>query len=162
MGSQTMNRSQSNAVFSANVVAIPAASARLMVFEPCHGWREAVMNRLEELVRLEFGWDGYRGVPVTLENATFALRMLEAVCGPNAEAPQIVPGASGDLQIEWHSLKGDIELHVRGPNSVHAWRHLVGKVEDGDNLELTNDFSAVAAWVKEQTEPNLAPATAAA
>ena len=111
MGSQTMNRSQSNAVFSANVVAIPAASARLMVFEPCHGWREAVMNRLEELVRLEFGWDGYRGVPVTLENATFALRMLEAVCGPNAEAPQIVPGASGDLQIEWHSLKGDNRAH---------------------------------------------------
>ena len=157
-----MNRSQSNTAFSSKVVAIPTASAQLMVFEPCHVWREAVMKRLEELVRLELGWDGYRGVPVTLENATFALRMLEAVCGPNAAAPQIVPGSSGDLQIEWHSLNGDIELHVSGPNSVHAWRQLVGRDGDGDNLELTNNFSAVAAWVKEQTEPNLAPATAAA
>ncbi len=157
-----MNRGQSSAAFSSKVVAIPAASARLMVFEPCHDWREAVMKRLEELVRLELGWDGYKGVPVTLENATFALRMLEAVCGPNATAPQIVPGSTGDLQIEWHSLIGDIELHVRGPNSVHAWRQLVGIDGDGDSLDLTNDFASVAEWVKDHTEPKLAPATAAA
>lgn len=157
-----MNRSQANTAFSTNVVPISTTSARLMVFEPCHAWREAVMKRLEELVRLDLGWDGYKGVPVTLENATFALRMLEAVCGPDAAPPQIVPGPAGDLQIEWHSLHGDIELHVRAPNCVHAWRQLVDRDENGDTLDLTNNFSAVAAWVRETTEPNLAPATAAA
>ncbi len=121
-----MNRSQANSVFSANVVSIPTASARLVVFEPNHDWRTAVMKRLEQLVRLDLGWDGYSGQPVSLENAAFALRVLEAVCGPDASPPQLVPGSSGDLQIEWHTLKGDIELHVIAPNRVHAWRLAVG------------------------------------
>jgi hypothetical protein len=157
-----MNRSQANSVFSSKVISLPTASARVVVFEPRPAWREAVMKRLGELVRLEPGWDGYRGEPVSLENATFALRMLEAVCGPDSPIPQIVPGASGDLQIEWHALNADIELHVQAPNSVHAWRQLVGVSGEGDDLDLTNEFSTVAAWVREMTEPDLAVTTAAA
>lgn len=162
MGAPNMNRSQANSVFSSNVVSIPTGSARLVMFEPNHNWRDAVMKRLEQLVRLEQGWDGYRGEPVSLENAAFALRMLEAVCGPNATPPQLVPGPSGDLQIEWHSLKGDIELHVLAPNRVHAWRQLVGRNEDGESLDLTIDFRSVAGWVRDITEPDFAVATAAA
>lgn len=157
-----MNIDQTSAAFSSRVIPIPSTSARLMVFEPCHSWREAVMKRLEELVRLSEGWDGYRGLPVFLENATFALRMLEAICGPDAPPPQIVPGPSGDLQVEWHSRRGDIELHVVSPNKVHAWRHFVGDVEDGQSVELSTDFSVVAAWVNEITESDLAVGTAAA
>ncbi len=157
-----MSRSQATSVFSAKVVHLPIASARLVVFEPSHDWRESVMKRLTELVRLEHGWDGYVGEPVTLENAAFALRMLEAVCGPDAAAPQLVPGASGDLQIEWHTVKGDIELHVSAPNRVHAWRLLVGANGDGESIDLTINFGTVAAWVTDLTEPNLAVATAAA
>ena len=158
-----MNRSQANSVFSPNVIPLPTTSTRLMVFEPCHAWREPIKKRLEDLVRnLDQGWDGYRGQPVSLENAMFALSMLEAVCGYNAAAPQIVPGPSGDLQIEWHTLRGDIELHVFGPNRVHAWRHLVGGDEDGESHNLTIDFGTVATWVREMTEPDLAVTTAAA
>jgi hypothetical protein len=157
-----MNGSHASFAFSSKVVPLPTASARLMVFEPCLDWREAVMTRLEELVRLEHGWDGYNGEPVSLENAAFALRMLEAICGPDAATPQIVPGPSGDLQIEWHAMTGDIELHVLAPNRVHAWRQLVGGDEDGESLDLTIDFGIVATWVREMTEPALAGATAAA
>jgi hypothetical protein len=157
-----MKRSQANSVFSSNVVPIPTASARLIVFEPNHDWHYAVMERLEQLVRLDCGWDGYSGKPVSLENATFALRMLEAVCGPDAIQPQLVPGSSGDLQIEWHTLTGDIELHVLAPNRVNAWRHLVEGHDDGESLDLTVDFGAVAIWVREITESDLAAAAAAA
>lgn len=157
-----MNLSQANAVFSSNVIPIPIASVRQVVFEPNHGWREVVMKRLEELLRLDRGWDGYRGEPLSLENAAFALRMLEAVCGPDVSPPQLVPGPSGDVQIEWHTLKGDIELHVLAPNRVHAWRQLVGCDEDGESLDLTVDFGSVAAWVRAMTEPDLAIAPAAA
>ncbi len=157
-----MTRSQANSVFSSNVVPIPTASARLVVFEPNHDWRPAVMKRLEQLVRLDCGWDGYSGQPASLENATFALRMLEAVCGPDASPPQLVPGSSGDLQIEWHTFTGDIELHVLAPNRVHAWRQMAGAEDDGESLDLTNDFRSVAIWVREMTEPDLAAAPAAA
>lgn len=157
-----MNRRQATNAFSQNVVPFPNAPSRAMVFEPPHAWHEAVNKRLGELVGLERGWDGYGAEPVSFENAVFAIRMLEVVCGPDAITPQLVPGPAGDLQIEWHTLTGDIELHVRSPNNVHAWRQLVGVDGQGEELELTNEFSKVSAWIRDLTRPDLAVATAAA
>jgi len=154
---QTISTS-TDRVSGMKVVPIP----RMTLNEPAGEWRDSVLKRLEELIRLEIGWDGYQGKPVSFENATFALRMLEAVCIPETPAPQIVPGAVGDLQIEWHTLNGDVELHVRAPNKVHAWRHMVGHKQDGEEAQLTNVFFSVATWVKEVTESSIAPSAAAA
>src|SRR2546423_9954773 len=104
-----------------NVVAMPTASRRLLISEPEREWRDSVGNRLEDLIRLERGWDGYRGAPVSFEIAHFAVRMLEVACGLEAPVPQIVPGSQGDLQIEWHTEHGDVELDVLAPNRVLAW-----------------------------------------
>ncbi|OWY28490.1 hypothetical protein CEJ42_14760 [Herbaspirillum robiniae] len=106
-----------------------------------------VSDRLEKLIRLEHGWDGYRAEPVSFDNASFALRMLEKICPSDSPTPQIVPGRNGDLQIEWHTETGDIELHVRGPNDVHAWRCIQGDDEDGFEMNLTNDFIEVSRWI---------------
>ncbi len=132
----------------------------ILITEPIREWRDAAIARLNELVRLDRGWDGYRGLPVSFENANFALRMLEATCRADAPVPQIVPGANGDLQIEWHAQNTDIELHVRAPNDVHAWRMTPATQPNGEEIFLTNDFTVVANWVKEIAEP--ANATAAA
>jgi hypothetical protein len=152
MGETAMNAASTSTAFSSNVVPLPSANSKLPVFEPDYIWREATIKHLEKLVRLPVGWDGYRGLPVSLLNANFALKMLDAICGIGAADPQIVPGLEGDLQIEWHTLKGDVELHVLGPNRVHGWRRLVGPVPKEDELELDIEFSAVAAWVREITE----------
>jgi hypothetical protein len=105
-------------------------------------WRSSVVSRLTELLRLDHGWDGYAGQPVSLENAMFALQLLDYICGADCVAPQIVPGARGDLQIEWHSWKGDIELHVVAPDELHARRFVEGGNPDGEDLEtLSNDFT---------------------
>ena len=117
---------------------------------------------MTELVRLPRGWDGYSAAPVTFANAQFALRLLEAVSPANVAAPQIVPGSSGDLQIEWHTLNGDVELHVQAPNQVHAWRLLARATSDAEELQLSNDFTALVAWVKDVTEtPRVTNAAAA-
>ena len=105
-------------------------------------WRSAVVSRLTELLRLDHDWDGYEGQPVSLENAMVALQLLDCICCADSVAPQIVPGARGDLQIEWHSWIGDIELHVVAPNELHAWRFVRGGNPDGEDLEdLSNDFT---------------------
>ena len=147
-----MNVTSTRSAFSSNVVPLPSANSRLQVIEPDYSWRNAVVTHLEQLVRLPAGWDGYKGLPVSLLNANFALKMLDAICGSGADAPQIVPGLEGDLQIEWHTLKGDVELHVLGPNQVHGWRRLVGPAQREDELDLEIEFSAVAAWIREITE----------
>jgi hypothetical protein len=142
----------SHGAASSNVVNMPT---RRLLSEPSElsgPWRKLVEARLQELVRLEQGWDGYRGSPVSFVNAVFALRMLESACGRATPSPQIVPGVGGDLQIEWHTLRGDIELHVLAPNVVHAWRSATGGPGYEKELELTNDFSVVATWVRDGDE----------
>ena len=108
------------------------------------------------------GWNGYRAGPVEFRTANFALNMLKSVCGPDAPAPSVVPGVNGDLQIEWHLKNGDIELHVRAPNDVHAWRQTPTTHEDGEELTLTVDFTEIVRWIKELTEPASAAVSAAA
>ncbi len=108
-------------------------------------WREPVRSRLAELVRLPVGWDGYTGVPVKAENARFAMDLLSVTCPDAMPAPEIVPGPGGDLQVEWHNETVDIELHVRGPNDVSAWRAREGKEEE---LRLTDDFAVVSLWLR--------------
>ena len=157
-----MTITQSHAAFSrwpptSNIVDI--ASRKSVAKTPEESWRP-VTDRLEELLRLERGWDGYTGSPVSFVNATFALRMLESICDSRSPLPQIVPGSSGDLQVEWHTLRGDVELHVRAPNDVHAWRVKSDGLEE--ELLLANDFSAIVAWIKELVEPSIAIKAAAA
>jgi hypothetical protein len=161
-----MTVTQSTAVFSgasggissSYVLEIPGAKERILISDNTTAWSDVVKKRLEELIQLPFGWDGYQGTHVSFQNASFALRVLEAICGVKTRAPQIVPGLSGDLQIEWHTLQGDLEIHVIGPNNVHAWRARASDNPEGEELVLRNDFATVAQWVKEITEPSIAAA----
>lgn len=112
-------------------------------------WHDAVVRRLQELISLERGWDGYSAPPVRFDNAYFTVDMLKAICpGSMPVAPQLVPGARGDLQVEWHYPHGEIELHVLAPNSVRAWRRSPSAPE-GEEISLTTDFIVVWKWMKE-------------
>ena len=162
MGATSMRTTSANSAFSGSVVNFPLAHANLLVIEPNHSWRPEVLKRLEALRDLKSGWDGYQAQPVALANIVFALNMLESTCPTEIPAPQIVPGVDGDLQIEWHTLKGDVELHVVTPNRVRGWRSIAGPTPREDELELTIEFSAVAAWVREITEQPRALTIAAA
>jgi len=141
---------------------IPMPKARLLITEPSHGWRDAITARLDHLCRLPVGWDGYRAGPVSFTTANFALNVLQVICGPETLPPSIVPGTSGDLQIEWHLQGGDIELHFRAPYDVVAWRETPETGEDGEELELTIEFTQVAQWIKALVERSSAFITAAA
>lgn len=145
---------------SGQVVSLGTSQARVIVNEPQGGWWKSVQKRLDELVALSPGWDGYSGLPVSFSNANFAVKVLEAVCGPLTPAPQIVPGSDGDLQLEWHSPEGVIELHVRAANDVLAWYRDDATGPNGIELQLTTNFIAAAKWL-EDLERASAPAAAA-
>lgn len=135
---------------------------RTLISDPVRTWRDDVVQRLNELTSLPDGWDGYTGRPVSFETAYFALRLLEATCGSDAPVPQLVPGSDGDLQLEWHLGSSDIELHVRGPNDVTAWRAVDGAEVEFEELNLTNDFTTVVGWIRALSEPISDDASAAA
>lgn len=146
---------------STNVFQLASSREKILINENVSVWSDSVKRRLEELIKLPTGWDGYQGVHVSFENANFAYRVLDAICRPETHAPQIVPGTAGDLQLEWHTQQGDIELHVKGPNRVHAWRAMTEGNADGEEMDLTNDFAVVAQWVKEIMEPPIVASAAA-
>lgn len=120
---------------------------RLQITERPSNWRDEVVRRLNVLCALPLGWDGYGAGPVSFQNAHFALRVLDSVCGVDAPAPSVIPGVSGDLQLEWHAIDSDVELHIRSPYDVHAWRETEETGDDGEELFLTSDFTAISAWV---------------
>ena len=148
--------------FSNNVVAFTNVATRVIVNEGRNKWQDSAVNRLNELVKLEIGWDGYKGIPVSFENANFSYRMLEAVCGYDAPDPQIVPGSYGDLQVEWHVGSIEIELHVTAPNRVHAWRKTRDTGPEGEEIDLTNDFTVIVDWIKELSVQKVAHSSSAA
>jgi hypothetical protein len=149
------------ALTGANVASHSAFSS-CVVSAPVVPWHKAVTDRLEQLLKLSKGWDGYDGVAVRFENATFAIKVLELVFPGHGPIPQIVPGATGDLQIEWHMDQADIEIHVLGPYRVQAWRATAATGRDGEEVRLTNDFAIVARWINEMLEPRRAAHTTAA
>lgn len=168
-----MNWSRSSGVFSTHylspsfrnesrVADIVTAYNRVVVVPVERAWRNEVMKRLERLMRLTPGWDGYRAQAVTLDTVTFTLQMLESTCGDKIPAPEIVPGISGDVQVEWHTDTVDIELHVRAANSVHAWRYTANTGPDGEELELSVDFKPIIGWINDLVEPPVDADTAAA
>jgi hypothetical protein len=164
-----MNRHAMSAGFSASPfsrttegVISPSAFSRRLIQEPRYSWWPAVMKRLDDLCALEPGWDGYCAPPVSFSNASFAASVLGSACPFGALPPQIVPGSNGDLQIEWHSGLIDIELHIRAPYNVEAWRLSPSTGDDGEAIALTADFTIVARWLEELSEESFAARSSAA
>ena len=152
----TQARSKLRIVKTEDINETPDTPVGYLMTDLGQKWRTQVIKRLNELVALQPGWDGYEGGPVTFENAYFAMEVLDACCRSDDPTPQIVPGTSGDLQIEWHLEKGDIELHILAPNDVHAWHINENTESDGEELSLTTDFTTVVRWIENLTEPTRA------
>lgn len=134
---------------------------RIIVANPSNDWSEAVSKRLDHLLKLPPGWDGYKAPAVRFENAYFALQLLASVCPANMPAPQLVPGSVGDLQIEWHTPSTTIEIHVRAPNEVFACRETQAN-PDGEEILLSNNFVEISRWVREMLGDFVATVAAAA
>lgn len=160
MGADQVNQMNAAQSFNNDVSSLPTRSPsgfeglqiekHVFIDDVSAQWDSGITQKLQELVRLELGWDGYRAVPVGFTNAAFALQILARACAPGTPIPTVVPGVEGDLQLEWHTVKGDIELHVVAPNVVHAWCAVAsGENPEGEERELKNDFSIVAQWVRD-------------
>jgi hypothetical protein len=125
---------------------IPRIPSRRVINKVQLSWHETFLKRLAVLTKLPDNWNGYGAGPVSFHVSNFAANMVASACPHHSQEPQIVPGADGDLQIEWHSLEYDIELHVRAPFDVVATRCAGEEVEE---IHLSADFTVVAEWLND-------------
>lgn len=157
---RAVSASWNNPQTTSSVVALRANRVRAVVAHPVGEWWDAVVSKIGELTALERGWDGYGAGPVNFETAHFALNMLQSLCVDLEPQPQIVPGANGDLQIEWHEQSSSVELHVVSPNHVRAWRRRNSDQAE-EELVLKSDFSSLLPWMLELARPAVAVVAAA-
>ena len=81
-------------------------------------WLVSTSDRIIELVRLPFGWDGHDGRPVNFDVADFAVQILLQTLELDGPAPLVVPLSYGGLQLEWHEQGIDLEIEVEAPNRI--------------------------------------------
>lgn len=152
-----------NGTTATNVAKLAQPMRRVNLSDPpVIGW-ETIKSRLEELSKLEVGWDGYRGVPMRFEVGYFAAEIIKNLCGLSTPyMPEIIPGSNGDVQIEWHRNGKSIELHVKAPYNVTAWRNNNAFGENGEEINLEADFTTINKWLEEFTRTTPANEAAAA
>lgn len=83
-------------------------------------WLYQVLGSLRELSFLEEGWDSYGGRGITFDATYSALDLLGHFLAPDAVPPFLVPGSDGSLQLEWHRLSGDLEIHLSPEGRLQA------------------------------------------
>jgi hypothetical protein len=83
-----------------------------------HDWLASHMEtQLNELLRLDAGWDGGAADPVSME----AVKSIVAVIGQisSDSVPFVFPLPDGGLQIEWHAGHESVEIEVDSEGTAH-------------------------------------------
>lgn len=128
--------------------------------KPSTGWWEQAERRLESLLKLPDGWDGYDGVAVKFANVFITTTILNGICRDSTPLPDFVPVSRGGLQIEWHTADVDIEIYIANPTEIHALRSFVDGRPD-EEVAIRNNFAEIVPWIRD-LETAIASATAAA
>lgn len=76
-------------------------------------WVERVMDQVRDLSTLKPGWDTYQGAPVKARVLESALTILSGIMPPSAPAPELVPTASGGIDVEWQIESADLSIQIR-------------------------------------------------
>ncbi|MDX3528048.1 hypothetical protein P1P75_16795 [Streptomyces sp. ID05-39B] len=74
----------------------------------------AAVDKINNLLALPEGWDGFRAGRVTVDAAIAMLHALLAVMDRGSLPPQFFPLPDGGLQAEWHVSGSSIEIEVSG------------------------------------------------
>ena len=96
-------------------VFIPTRMANLALIAPIETLADRSRAAVDELTRLDPGWDGYHGIAVLPGVAEHALRLLEAIGAHTQIVPDVVPLSNGGLQLEWYVGIHEIEVEI-APN----------------------------------------------
>jgi len=96
--------------------AFPAAEAAV--------WADQLTKNIERLRQLTTGWDGPRSLPIDhslLNRVSGLIRLALAPLGRDARAPFVVPLPSGGVQVEWHTVRGELECELAANGTASVW-----------------------------------------
>jgi len=92
-------------------------------------WVQPVVDRLNNLLRLEAGWGGTGTLRVDQGAVERALRALALIAPPETRPPSISPGPDGSLQLAWytHDFELEIDVPLSGDITASFFEHASGE-----------------------------------
>jgi hypothetical protein len=90
-------------------------------------WLAATEQSVEALRALPQDWNGYQAPAIAgalVDSARDAVRQLASLGVP---APQVTATNSGQVQLEWHTAKTDLEIRVIGPQHFDVFYEMEGQ-----------------------------------
>jgi len=112
------------------------------------GFKASVVEQLNDLRRLRFGWDGYRGAPISKEIITAAIAMINALDDHIAPRPRVVPTTSGGLQLEWNRPDRALELEFEKRDMVHYLRWEPAALIEDEDFTPPTDMERIHELIK--------------
>ena len=118
-------------------------------------WAPATAAALREVLRLPHGWNHGNAKPVTVDALRGAIDALGSSMRHDSPAPDVIPLATGGLQLEWHLRQIDIELYVdpRGDLSVYVRDRQAGTEWEGDTGVYLRLADAIDCLTQRQRQP---------
>jgi len=102
-----------------------------------------LMSRLGVFLRLSLNWNSYKSVRVNAQavyGAAFLIRSLKERNG--FPLPQVVPTASGGVQLEWHQNGVDLEIEFDSISKADVYYEDEFRGESKE-FEMSCDFSPI-------------------
>ncbi len=90
-------------------------------------------TQLNELLRLDAGWDGDAADPISMDAVHSVVRIIGQISSDLAVPPFVFPLPDGGLQIEWHAGHEAVEIEVDGEGAAHLL------VTDPEGAIVVND-----------------------
>jgi hypothetical protein len=114
---------------------------------PALAWLPQVMERLGVLRHLKPGWDGYSARAIRDDVTSFVLGLLQSILKPSAPVPDLVPLASGGIQLCWYRNGIELDLFVERPNAVVAVFEDIQAGTDAVERAFETDYRELARWI---------------
>ena len=83
-------------------------------------WYRKTAKSLYAILALGDNWDSYGANRFTQETAKAVDELLVNIMLAHSPAPQLVPSASGSIQLEWHLSGIDLEIEVESLSTSYV------------------------------------------
>lgn len=111
-------------------------------------WLGRARSQLEELGRLQPGWDSYGARPISAMARKATYELLQQLASPRTPQPALVPTSDGSIQIEWHTKGIDLEIRVLSTTRVSVYLEDAHGQAPGLDGELEYDFTSLGEAIR--------------
>jgi hypothetical protein len=108
-------------------------------------WNKSVVANITRLRDLTAGWGGPHSAAIDVSLLNRIIVLLQdalAPLGNGVRPPFIVPLSNGGVQVEWHTVRGELEfeLPVTGPAAIWIRDHSANNEFETEGAEAFNKF----------------------